>query len=120
MIFVAYCMNEATILQYCFQRGTIWEDMNKGLISEDFHWTPNQNDAFSLMRPEEIETLTQNYPVRRVKMIASDGAARYMEDTVDAMNDETFQLYFKYHLSICERRDLIGASNHTLDILQRL
>lgn len=120
MIFAAYCMNEATILQYCFQRETIWEDMDKGLVSEDFHWTSNQNDAFSLMRPEEIEKLTQNYPVQRMKMIASDGAARYMENTVEAMNDETFQLYFKYHLSICERRDLIGASNHTLDILQKL
>ncbi len=37
MIFVAYCMNEATMIQYCFQKETIWEDRKKGLLSEDFH-----------------------------------------------------------------------------------
>lgn len=120
VIFVAYCMNEATILQYSFQKGTIWEDMDKGLISKDFHWTSNLNDAFSLMRIEEIMALTQNFPVQRIKTIASDGASRYMENTIDAMDDETFDLYYQYHLSTCEREDLIGASNHTLDILQKL
>lgn len=120
MIFVAYCMNEATILQYSFQKGTVWGDIDKGLISKDFHWTSNPNDAFSLMRPDEIKALTQGFPVQRMKLIASDGAARYMEDTIDGMDDETFDLYYQYHLSTCERKDLIGASNHTLDILQKL
>lgn len=120
MIFVAYCMNEATILQYSFQKGTIWSDLEKGLISEDFHWTSNENDAFSLMRPDEIRTLTQNYPVRRIKLIATDGATGYMQDVVDHMDDETFGLYVKYHFSICERTDLLGASNHTLDILSKI
>lgn len=47
LIFVAYCMNEVTLIQYCFQKGTIWEDMKKGLLSEDFHWIANENDAFA-------------------------------------------------------------------------
>lgn len=119
-IFAAYCMNEATLIQYCFKKGTIWEDMKKGLISEDFHWISNENDAFSLMRPEEIMDLTRGYSVQRLKLIASDGATRYMDDIVDAMSEEMYELYFKYHLSVCERKDLIGASNHTLDILRRL
>lgn len=119
MIFVAYCMNEATIIQYCFQKETIWEDKKKGLLSEDFHWTANENDAFALMRPDEIIALTKDEPVKRIKLIATDGAARYMDAIVDNMSDELFALYFKYHLSICERQDLIGASNHTLDILQK-
>ena len=120
IIFVAYCMNEATLIQYCFQNETIWEDMKKGLISEDFHWISNENDAFSLVRSDEIEALTQDYPVQRLKLIATDGSSRYMKDTVDAMSNDLFELYFKYHLSICERKDLIGASNHTLDILRKL
>lgn len=120
MIFTAYCMNEATVIQYCFQKETIWEDKRKGLLSDDFHWTANENDAFALMRPDEIVELTKDEPVKRIKLIAADGATRYMDDVVDAMSEELFDLYFKYHLSVCERWDLIGASNHTLDILQRL
>ena len=119
MIFIAYCMNEATMIQYCFQKETIWEDRKKGLLSEDFHWTANENDAFALMRPDEITALTKDYPVKRIKLIATDGATRYMDDIVDNMSDELFELYYKYHLSVCERQDLIGASNHTLDILQK-
>lgn len=117
IIFIAYCMNEATILQYCFKRGSIMQDKEKGLLSEKFHWTSNENDAFSLMRIDEILTFTENYDVTRLNIVATDGAARYMEETVDSMDDEIFQLYLKYHLSTCERKDLIGASNHTLDIL---
>ena len=38
---------------------------------------------------------------------------------VDAMDDEVFGLWLDYHFSICERQDLVGASNHTLDILRK-
>ena len=33
------------------------------------------------------------------------------------MDEETFQLYLKYHFATCERQDMIGASSHTVDIL---
>ena len=35
------------------------------------------------------------------------------------MDDDTFELYYKYHLSICEREELLGASSHVLDILKK-
>ena len=35
------------------------------------------------------------------------------------MDDETFGKWMEYHFTICERQDLIGASHHTLDILQK-
>ena len=44
--------------------------------------------------------------------------ANYMRQTLNAMDEQTFALFIKYHLSICERPDLIGAAAHTLDILQ--
>ena len=34
-------------------------------------------------------------------------------------NHETFSKWIDYHFTICERQDLIGASHHTLDILQK-
>ena len=35
------------------------------------------------------------------------------------MDEETFEIYYKYHLSICEREELLGASSHVLDILKK-
>ena len=41
------------------------------------------------------------------------------KDTVNAMDDETFSIYMKYHLSVCERPDMVGATNHILDIFKK-
>ena len=38
---------------------------------------------------------------------------------INKMDEETFEIYYKYHLSICEREELLGASSHVLDILKK-
>lgn len=58
--------------------------------------------------------------VQREFLIATDGATNYMRDVVDHMDEELYELYIKYHLSVCERQDLIGASHHSLDILRKI
>ena len=35
------------------------------------------------------------------------------------LDDEEFDLYIKYHLATCERKELLGASSHILDILKK-
>ena len=37
-------------------------------------------------------------------------------DKIDALDDEMFSAWLKYHFSTCERKDLIGYSNHVLYI----
>ena len=36
------------------------------------------------------------------------------------MDDETFDLYLKYHFKTCEKLELLGAGRHILDILKKL
>lgn len=119
-LFVAYCLNEATVLQYCFGKETIWEDMEKGLLAADFTWTANENDAFSLVCPTDIRELTKDFPVERLHLAATDGATRYLGDMVERMEERLYRKYLEYHFSICEREDLIGASNHVLDVLKKM
>ncbi|MNN91220.1 hypothetical protein D3C81_2092990 [compost metagenome] len=57
--------------------------------------------------------------VERVNLIATDGATNYMREVIEEMDDELFDYYIRYHLTICERQDLIGATNHSLDILRK-
>lgn len=64
--------------------------------------------------------MDEHLPVKRIKLIATDGASNYRREQIDAMDDGTFSKWMEYHLSICERQDLIGASHHTLDILQKI
>lgn len=55
-----------------------------------------------------------------IKIVASDGATNYMRECIDSMDDETFEMWMKYHFTICERTDLIGATHHSLDILKKI
>jgi ubiquinone/menaquinone biosynthesis C-methylase UbiE len=118
-ILVAYCMNEAVMLQFCFGKNQLFDCMDKNMITEDFRCISKPEDLFEMVRTEDIKKLTEDMGVSRVNLIATDGATNYMRDVVDHMDDDLFELYLKYHLSICERQDLIGATNHSLDILKK-
>lgn len=119
-IFVAYCMNEATMIQFTFKAGKIWELVENHMLTDDFHCISEEKDLFEMVRLEEIDAINANFiNIKRVKIVAADGATNYMRDCVDAMDDATFEMWMKYHLSICERMDLIGATNHSLDILRK-
>ena len=52
-------------------------------------------------------------------MMRTDGCALFMREAVDAMDEETFQLYLKYHFATCEREDLAGVTSHAIDFFQK-
>lgn len=119
-ILAAYCMNESVVLQYEFWEGHIKEDLASGKLTTDYHCLSEPEDLFVMMRKEEIEEMTAHLPVERQVLIATDGPTVYLRDMVDAMDQETFGRWMEYHLLTCERQDLIGATNHSLDILRKL
>ena len=57
--------------------------------------------------------------MHRIQIIAADGPANYMRTILNAMDKETYETFIEYHLTTCERADLLGASAHTLDILEK-
>lgn len=118
-ILVAYCMNEATIIQFVFEQNRLHEVMDQHMLTEDWHCISEPKDLFELIRTEEIAELNDAVPVTRIKLIATDGATNYKRTFIDNMDKETFAKWVEYHLSVCERQDLVGASHHTLDILQK-
>ncbi len=118
MILVAYCMNEYSVLTYGFKEGHIKESLAAGKLSEDFQVLSDEKDLYRYMRLSEIDKLNAKIGLTREKIISPDGPSDFMRPTLNAMDEETFQLFVRYHLSVCERPDLIGAGSHTLDILK--
>ena len=87
-------------------------------MTDDFKYLAK--DLFSLMRIEDINKLNAHFDnVSREKIVAADGAAVYIRNCLEQMDEGTFELFMKYHFSVCERMDLIGATNHCLDILKK-
>lgn len=120
VIFAAYCGNEATLVQYCFQRGMLREERYQRLIDGvTFKASSDPAELFQLYRKEEIDALMEAFPVRRLHYVGTDMATNYMRKEIDEMDEDFFQLYLRYHFAICERGDLVGASHHILDVFRK-
>ncbi len=118
-ILVAYCMNEYGVLMYGFRDGNVRACLKDGRLAEGFQCKAGAQDLYDYIRLEEIGQINQAANLRRIQIIAPDGPANYMRQELNAMDDETFALFIQYQLATCERQDLIGASAHTVDILQK-
>ncbi len=120
IVFVAYCMSDACVLQYGFINGGIKELVAKSMVDpETFDTFSNPWGLFEFCRKEDIDKLRSNFNVSQLHFAATDGYTDYMRETVDAMDDETYDLYLKYHFATCERQDIIGLSNHTIDVFRK-
>lgn len=120
VVFAAYCGNEATMVQYCFGKGMIKEQRYRDLIDPvTFKASSDPGELFELYRKEDIDALLAHFPVTRLHYLGTDMATNYMRQTIDEMDDELFDLYLRYHFTICERSDLVGASHHILDIFRK-
>jgi SAM-dependent methyltransferase len=122
IIFAAYVISDGCLLDEGFHRGNInvVEYIREGLIDpETFATRSKPKDLFELVRKEDIDRLMSVFPVTRLHYVATDGCALFFREAVDAMDDEMFQLYLKYHFSTCEREDLLGVSSHVVDVFQK-
>lgn len=120
ILFVAYCGNDATMVQYCFGRGMLKEDKYRKLVDPvTFKAASDPAELFELYRKEDIDELISRFNVQRLHYIGTDMATNYMRPVIDEMDDEFFALYLKYHFTICERADMVGTSHHILDVLRK-
>ena len=119
IILVAYCMNEYSIVLHGFKDGYIKESIKDGKVNENFRVAPKPEDLYDYVRLEDINSYNDAVDLERIQIIAADGPANYMRQTLNAMDEETYELFIRYHLSTCERPELLGASAHTLDILRK-
>lgn len=120
ILMAAYCGNEATMIQYCFGRGMLRQEKYQKLVDPvTFKAGSDPLELFELYRKEDIDALMAPFQTRRLHYVGTDLATNYMRDTVDAMEDDLFAMYLRYHFAICERADLVGASHHILDIHQK-
>lgn len=118
-IFVAYCMLEPSIIGQ-FKRNQMNKLIAMGLFNPktlEAHFTPK--GIFKLNNVDEIIHLAESFDVERLNLIATDGYTCHMKEVVDKMDEETYELYLRYHFSTCERQDLVGMSHHTLDVLRK-
>ena len=91
------------------------ECLGDGRLTEDFHCVSKEKDLYEYVTLSDIEKINEAVSLQREKIIAPDGAANYMRPVLKEMDEETFELFVRYQMSVAERMDLMGASAHTVD-----
>ena len=120
VIFAAYCMGDAALLAYGFGQGKIRELLDKCDIDpKTFDGFPRPWDLFHLSRVEDIDRLRRGLPAVGLHRFAAEGYARHLGGRLEAMDDETFRLFLRYHFAVCERTGLLEMSNHVVDVFRK-
>lgn len=121
IVMVAYCVTDGPIINYIFRLGKYHELVEKGCLDErtfEIH-ADKAGFLFEHVTKAEIDRLLEGFPVKRLCYAATDGLPSFLQEALEDMDEETFQAVLRYHLSVCERPDLIGATAHSLDILRK-
>ena len=118
LIFVAYLMNEYSILSYCFDEDRIGGLLGKGVVDREFHIKAEADELYDYVRIDDINRLDAAAGLERVTIFSPDGAADYMRTRLNRMSDETFALFIEYQKIVSERSDLIGAGSHVVDVVR--
>jgi len=123
LVFAAYCISDASILEDAFMRGLerISDYLDKGLIDPvTFDTKSLPENIFELVRKDDIDRLMKSFNVERLHYVATDMISRFLRESLAAMSDEVFDLYLRFHYAVCERPDMVGVTHHSLDVFRKL
>lgn len=118
-IFISYCLNEYAVITHGFKDNYILKSISNNELDKDYKIISKTNDLYSFVRLDEIKELSKITELKRVKILSQDGCAEYIKKEINNMDDDTFNHFLKYHFSTCERKELLGAGRHILDILKK-
>lgn len=118
-LFAAYIMNDYAIITHGFKENKIIDSINEDLIEGNYHVKSRSNDLYSYVRLDDIDELNRKCDLRRKCIFTPDGPANYIRSTLNKMDDKTFEVFLDYHFNTCERTDMLGASAHIVDILEK-
>lgn len=122
IIFAAYVISDGSLIDEGFRLGnfSVAEYVKNGMLDpETFAAISEPKDLFELVRKEDVDRLMSAFPTTRLHYVATDGCARLLREEVDKMDNDTFELFLKYHYAVCEREDLVGITSHSLDIFRK-
>lgn len=119
-ILIAFILFDLTVLTWGFQGKNIYDNYgNDKQVTLDFKPNNSEDLVFNMRYFDEVKNLMNKFEAKKIGYIATDGIGRVMREDIDNMTDEEYKMFVDYHLSICEREDLIGYSGHILSIIEK-
>lgn len=119
LIFVAYLMNEYSILSYCFDEDRIENLLAEGVVDQNYHLQVQEGELYDYVRLDDINRFNEKAGLERVTIFSPDGAADYMRTRLNKMSETTFSRFIEYQKCISERPELLGAGSHLVDVVRK-
>lgn len=120
IVFAAYCNNDITVYHFGFLRGGFQQGKHNDLIDfETFKLHSTPREVMALYRKEDVDALMSQFSVTRLHYVGTDMLTRFVSGAVDAMDEKMYDWYLRYHLCVCERPDMVGATSHMLDVFRK-
>ena len=119
-IYLAFILFDLTMLTWGFQQKKIYDNYGEGKqVTIDFKPSNDENLIFNPRYFSDIKRILKSYKIKKLHYVATDGIGRVIKNEINNMTEEEYNLFIQYHLSTCEREDLIGYSGHILAILEK-
>ena len=58
--------------------------------------------------------LLQKAGIKVCHQVAADGISELLQETINGLDEASYQQYLRYHFYICEKPEFLGMSNHLL------
>lgn len=78
------------------------------------------DEPFCFMTVDHMKHLMELSNLKEVNHIAVDGLSELLCDRINEFSDEQFKEWFRFHLYTCEKKELIGYSNHIVYIAEKI
>lgn len=97
-----------------------WAFGEKENFTDDYRVTHFKEQLFTGYDIKEFETLFKDKPVEWITTTGVDGLLEPIEKRPDfSIPDEDFEAFTEWYLHFCEKRELLGATNHLLYICRK-
>lgn len=120
-VFVAFVLQDAPLIEYIFQSENPAEEIKEiGYIRETAQVTENTGSSIFLHTIATIDELTdkvcETLPVTKGPRFAQDGLSQVIREAVNNMSEASYNEWIQYLIATAERPDLMGYSNHVVQV----
>lgn len=119
IIMIQYCMADYAIIKHGFMENFILEEIKENRITSDFKLNFKNDDLYSYSTLDEINELNSICNLERIEIFTPDGPTDYIRNYINTMSSEVFNKYLDYIYSISNKKELLGASSHLVDIIKK-
>lgn len=114
VVFFSFLTHDSVLLEW-MRGGHLSKGIANGFVSPDFRCINKPPMLiFDTEYVFDFEQRLLHAGFEHLHTVAQDGVSCHIRDILDKADEAQYEAWKQYHLHTCERKDLIGFSNHVL------